>query len=76
MADQDIYRAATAAIIAGEAARAEALLGGLLARNDRDARAMMLMSRVAALRRDFAGEWAFLARAVEADPGNGDYWAM
>ncbi len=76
MTHTDIYRAATAAILKGRADTAEDLLRTLLERNGNDARALMLMGRTAALRRDFAGEWGYLAKAVSADPGHGDYWAM
>ncbi|RSY79371.1 sulfotransferase family protein [Sphingomonas koreensis] len=76
MTDRHSHREATAAIIDGRLDAAGDLLDALLARDPGDAYAHMLLAKLAAARRDPAGEWAMMAKAVALDPGNGDYWAM
>jgi len=64
------------AIIDGQLDAAGAMLDRLLASDPGDAAVYMLAGRLAAARRDPAGELAMMRKAVEHDPANGDYRAF
>src|SRR5689334_19102259 len=70
------YSAIRRAIIDDRLDEAEAMIDALLAKNGEDAEAFMLAGKVAAARRDAAGELEMTREAVNRDPDNGEYHAL